>query len=282
LKAYAWLHGHEYSDPHNERKYDPVHKQWRGGILRPHVYDPAVDDQRSGFGNEPSGKSLGGDLGPVPSGPYSTNPHSEFAPPKPAPVRSQAGVHSTSGTAKKQESATHRGESGEKKGAGGKSSLLDDIAALSSLLADPESLHDAKESGNRGSGAQYGSKSGIITGWLAQVLAIGMVFGGKLLDAVKKLGANLKEKIGKLLEGKHPTSLIFLDPKADQRLLAPGIEPAPPSPPAQPKILTDPPEPIGGGPFRPDPPTIPAVDPSPTTPEPDPWDLNLPDKNRRR
>ena len=71
IKAYANAHGHTYSDPGNERRYNPDTKQWIGGTLTPKVYDPAAD-HGTGFGNSSSDKSYADDSGTIKSGPYQT------------------------------------------------------------------------------------------------------------------------------------------------------------------------------------------------------------------
>jgi RHS repeat-associated protein len=75
LKKYARSHGKDYSDPNNERHYVMTEKggQWKGGILKPHVYDPSEESER-GFGNEPVDISF--DTGTVPTGRYKTDSHS--------------------------------------------------------------------------------------------------------------------------------------------------------------------------------------------------------------
>ena len=83
-------------------------------------------------------------------------------------------------------------------GAGGKSSLLGDLAALASLVLDPDSLYEAQHSGNEGTGSQAGSKSGIIGGWFAQILTIALAFGGAILKGLKKLAGLFKSGFAKL------------------------------------------------------------------------------------
>jgi hypothetical protein len=77
--------------------------------------------------------------------------------------------------------------------------LLGDLAALASLIEDPASLYDATQSDNSGTGAQIGHKGGIISGWLAQALAVGLVFGGAVVGAVKAIGSWFKKRFQKLL-----------------------------------------------------------------------------------
>ena len=98
---------------------------------------------------------------------------------------------------KKDDSKEGSPDPGEGKGKD-PSSILDDLAALASLIADPESLYNAQQSGNTGKGAQIGSSFGFITGWLAQILVIAMVFGGKILKGLKALYGGLKKGFGKL------------------------------------------------------------------------------------
>ncbi|HEY7245904.1 MAG TPA: SpvB/TcaC N-terminal domain-containing protein [Xanthobacteraceae bacterium] len=98
----------------------------------------------------------------------------------------------------------------------GDSSLLGDLAALASLIADPESLYNAQQSGNTGKGAQIGSKWGIIKGWLAQLLVVVLVFGGKVVKAVKAIGGWVKKGINSLRNK--------LLGSAERRLLGPGAQ----------------------------------------------------------
>jgi RHS repeat-associated protein len=86
-------------------------------------------------------------------------------------------------------------------GKGGKATVLGDLAALAALVEDPASLYDAKQSGNSGTGAQIGHKSGIISGWLAQALTVALVFGGAVVRAVKAIGGWFKKRFQTLLEG---------------------------------------------------------------------------------
>jgi RHS repeat-associated protein len=80
----------------------------------------------------------------------------------------------------------------------GHSSLLGDLAALASLLADPESLYTAQQSGKKGTGSQFGSSFGIISGWLAQVLVVVLVFGSKLVKAAKTIFGGIKNGLASL------------------------------------------------------------------------------------
>lgn len=86
---------------------------------------------------------------------------------------------------------------GDKSGEG--SSALDDLAALAALISDPESLYEAQQSGNKGKGAQIGSKSGFLSGWFAQVLSIVLVFGGSIIKLFKKIGGLFKKGIERLV-----------------------------------------------------------------------------------
>ena len=76
---------------------------------------------------------------------------------------------------------------------GDPSSILDDLAALASLVEDPESLYNAKHSGNKGKGSQFGSQSGFLSGWFAQILIIGMAVWDYAGNYVKKGLNKLKE-----------------------------------------------------------------------------------------
>lgn len=102
IKAYANAHGHTYSDPNNERRYNPDTKQWIGGTLTPKVYDPAAD-HGTGFGNASSDKSYADDSGIVKSGPYETGggktggDYDPFAPKTPAKPKG-AGSKGTGGS----------------------------------------------------------------------------------------------------------------------------------------------------------------------------------------
>ncbi|MGH9961031.1 MAG: hypothetical protein ACREBC_28580, partial [Pyrinomonadaceae bacterium] len=82
-------------------------------------------------------------------------------------------------------------DSSERKG--GESTVLGTLAALASLIADPTSLHEAKQSSKSGSGSQFGSKSGFISGWLGQILVIGAVFGGPIVKAIRAIGGAAKK-----------------------------------------------------------------------------------------
>jgi RHS repeat-associated protein len=84
----------------------------------------------------------------------------------------------------------------------GDPSLLGDAAALASLVTDPESLYNAKQSGDKGTGSQLGRKNGIISGWLAQLLTVVMVamtfFIERFVQGVKSIFKKLGEGIGAL------------------------------------------------------------------------------------
>jgi RHS repeat-associated protein len=90
IQAYASAHGYDYSDPGNTRRYNPDTKQWIGGTLTPHVYDPA-EDHPTGFGDTPSDRELPDDSGIVKVGGYKTGggntggDYDPFAPKTPAP-----------------------------------------------------------------------------------------------------------------------------------------------------------------------------------------------------
>ncbi len=74
-------------------------------------------------------------------------------------------------------------------GGGGDMSFLDKAAALASLIEDPNSLYEAKQTRRTGKGAQFGS--GFIRGWLAQVLAVALVFGGSIVRLLRFVGGSL-------------------------------------------------------------------------------------------
>jgi hypothetical protein len=116
-------------------------------------------------------------------------------------------------------------KSGESKDGGGdgtESSLLDellgDAAALASLLIDPDSLYEAKQGakkGEKGKGAQIGSKSGFLRGRLAQLLAIGLAFGEYFIRLFKALGGFF---------GKSFRALTGLLGSAERKALTKGVE----------------------------------------------------------
>jgi RHS repeat-associated protein len=83
-------------------------------------------------------------------------------------------------------------------GKGGKSTFLGDLAELASFLIDPDSLYEANHSGNSGTGSQVGSKSGIIKGWLAQVLVIAAVIGSSIAKLFRRAGGLLKGGLKRL------------------------------------------------------------------------------------
>jgi hypothetical protein len=92
-------------------------------------------------------------------------------------------------------------------GGGGESSALDDLAALASLISDPESLHEAQKSGNKGKGAQVGSKSGFLSGWFAQVLAILLVLGGPIKKLFSKIGGFFRNQFRRFFPTSTPKAL---------------------------------------------------------------------------
>jgi RHS repeat-associated protein len=176
--------------------------------------------------------------------------------------KGQSGSKHGNGTTNGSPDGTPDTPSDDGSGKGGKSTFLGTLAELASFFSDPSSLDEAKRSGNEGTGSQVGSKSGIIKGWLAQVLVVAMAFGGKIIkDAIKGIGGVFKKGVARLkgaLAG-------------EQKLITGGSEVV--APPAEPQILKDPPagpEPPeapagGGGPYReaqtPDPPSDPPKDP---------------------
>jgi RHS repeat-associated protein len=176
--------------------------------------------------------------------------------------KGQSGSKHGTGTTNGSPDGTPDSPSDDGSGKGGKSTFLGTLAELASFFSDPSSLDEAKRSGNEGTGSQVGSKSGIIKGWLAQVLVVAMAFGGKIIkDAIKGIGGVFKKGVARLkgaLAG-------------EQKLITGGSEVV--APPAEPQILKDPPagpEPPeapagGGGPYReaqtPDPPSDPPKDP---------------------
>jgi len=149
---------------------------------------------------------------------------------------------------------TTKNPSGGENETGGESSLLGDFAALASLIIDPDSLYEAQHSGNKGTGSQLGSKSGILSGWFAQALTIAMAFGGTIKDGVKAIGGALKKgtkKLGGWLGGES------------QGLLTEGTEAVSPTAVAPPET---------GHPYR----EIPTEDRIPPKPEPGPDPVGQP------
>lgn len=105
-----------------------------------------------------------------------------------------------------------------KPGNKGDDSILGDLAALASLITDPESLHKAKNNGNTGKGAQIGHKKGLISGWLGQLMVIGMVFMGRVKDLVKGIGNFFKRGYNAL------KNKIF--GKVEQKAISEGLDQA--------------------------------------------------------
>lgn len=170
---------------------------------------------------------------------------------------------------------SHNGEPGGDGSGGqhGPSSVLDTLAAAASLILDPNSLYEAQHSGRTGKGAQVGSSFGFLSGWLAQVLVVGMVIwqaaGGLIKKGLKQLGEGLGWLKSKL---RLPGSAL---PKA--------LPPAAPKalPPGEPSILTGPGEPpINAGPYRTPQTPKPPRPPEPTPP--DPWSAVEPQLNKNK
>jgi len=140
--------------------------------------DPGSVDPRTGTGTDIETRTPGGDGG-----------HTErqkVSPGKPSEKK---------GGSKDPQSGGEGGGDGK----GGESGLLDDLAALASLLVDPNSLYEAQHSGAPpGKGAQVGTKSGFIKGWLGQVLVIVLAFGEKIVDAFKAIGGWIKKGVGSI------------------------------------------------------------------------------------
>ncbi|HLG56083.1 MAG TPA: SpvB/TcaC N-terminal domain-containing protein [Vicinamibacterales bacterium] len=97
ITAYAKSKGYTYSDPHNQRRYEPTPDggRWVGGTLKKKVYDPAVEND-TGFGNESSNKDYAKDSGTIKSGDYQTKGDSggdydPFAPKKPKTEKTGGG-----------------------------------------------------------------------------------------------------------------------------------------------------------------------------------------------
>ncbi len=122
------------------------------------------------------------------------------------------------------EGGTTDGPPGSGEGHGGPASILDDLAALASLILDPDSLYNAKHSGNKGgTGSQVGSKSGVISGWFAQILVIGMVVVDFAVNLVKKGVQKFREGLQALREGlkaEVPESIRPFLAEASERLEA--------------------------------------------------------------
>jgi RHS repeat-associated protein len=158
-------------------------------------------------------------------------------------------------------------QSGEKESTNpGDPSLLGDLAALASFIEDPGSLHRAKESGNKGTGAQIGIKSGIISGLLGQIIVVLMALwdlGGRLIkETYNKLKEGLKQGYKKLRGGLDQRMLTGT---TEQRQLAAGS----PDPPDLPESLPGDPYRESPTPFQespveppPPPPPVPELDPN--------------------
>jgi hypothetical protein len=103
--------------------------------------------------------------------------------------------------------ATGKSTEGDR-GSGGESSVLDDLAALAALVADPNSLYEAQKSGSKGKGSQLGSSGGFLSGWFAQVLTILMVFGGPIKKLFQKIGGFFRRQFRRLFPSRAPKGLL--------------------------------------------------------------------------
>ncbi|MGE4246282.1 MAG: RHS repeat-associated core domain-containing protein, partial [Parvibaculaceae bacterium] len=115
----------------------------------------------------------------------------------------EAGGKKGGDTQGKQE-GPQEGDPGEPGKNPGESTALGTLAQVAALIDDPESLYEAQQSGNKGTGAQMGRKNGLIGGKLGQLLSViavfGMVFIGKIGDFFKKIGGGFKKAWNKLFK----------------------------------------------------------------------------------
>jgi len=103
------------------------------------------------------------------------------------------------------------GKPGEQKDA------LDHLSELASFLDDPESLYNAKESGNKGKGTQMGNKHGILSGPIAQILAVIVVLGTLIWGLFKGFKDLFKKGWKRLFDKTEKKAL-----PAVKKLLPPG------------------------------------------------------------
>jgi len=94
------------------------------------------------------------------------------------------------------------------RGSGGEFSALDDLAALAALVADPDSLYEAQKHGGKGKGSQLGSRGGFLSGWLAQVLTILMVFGGPIKKLFQKIRGFFRRQFRRFFPVRAPKGLL--------------------------------------------------------------------------
>jgi hypothetical protein len=128
---------------------------------------------------------------------------------------SDAGIQSGSGTGNERRSGTSRenkpgdgtkkesgsgqeGPSGS--GSGKQGEEIDPVTGIASLIIDPESLAEGKQSGKSGGGSPAGSRFGFIKGWLAKALTWLLAFGSWAGNLLKKAFSKLKGALGKARE----------------------------------------------------------------------------------
>jgi RHS repeat-associated protein len=120
----------------------------------------------------------------------------------------KAGGGNKGGDSKGKQEGSEDGEPGEAGKNPGESTALGTLAAVAALIDDPESLHEAQQSGNKGTGAQMGNKKGLIGGALGQLLSIAAVISGALVSKIKnffkKIGGGIKDAFNKLRRKKLP------------------------------------------------------------------------------